>query len=313
MIPGMRVASRTTDEIKAAKVALDESFKDYKSVGEIAADPEFVFTVAELVRQIAVDEFALSDPTPLFVNRASAMLGDTIEIEEVVNTMKAVRRHPASHPQAFTPTKRKFPITTKQYDLPFAIDLEKVLRRQLSASVFAEHAAQALSRLMVETVLDAVTAACTGNDHYGRALNFDIATAVDSTTLDAALRALGDVNSDVFIAGRYYTLFPILGFTGYSDLALEEIRMSGMLGRYKGARVVVLQDDFNFYYNSATIDDNKIWLGGGMRGAWLHERDVSALNYQSLDPEKAWIKTGFRTDFGVTVLQPWKFRTITIT
>lgn len=313
MIPGMRVASRTTDEIKAAKTALDESFKEFKSVGEIAADPEFVFTVAELVRQIAVDEFALSDPTPLFVNRASAQLGDTIEIEEVVNTMKAVRRHPASHPQAFTPTKKKFPITTKQYDLPFAIDLEKVLRRQLSASVFAEHAAQALSRLMVETVLDAVTAACTGVDHYGRALNFDIATAVDAPTLDSALRALGDVNSDVFIAGRYYTLFPILGFTGYSELALEEIRMSGMLGRYKGARVVVLQDDFNFYYNSATVDDNKIWLGGGRRGAWLHERDVSALSYQSLDPEKAWIKTGFRTDFGVTVLQPWKFRTITIT
>jgi len=313
MIPGMRVASRTTDEIKAAKQALTDSFKEYKSVGEIAANPEFVYTVAELVRQIAVDEFALTDPTPLFVNRASADLGDTIEIEEVVNTMKAVRRHPASHPQAFTPTKKKFPISTKQYDLPFAIDLEKVLRGQLDAGVFATHAAQALSRLMVETVLDAISAACVGTDHYGRALNFNIATTVDATSVDNALRSLGDVNSDVFIAGRYYTLFPILGFNGYSDMALEEIRQTGLVGRYKGARVVILRDDFNFYYNSATIDANKIWLGGAARGAWLHERNVSALNYQSLDPEKAWIKSGFRTDFGVTVLQPWKFRTITIT
>jgi hypothetical protein len=89
--------------------------------------------------------------------------------------------------------------------------------------------------------------------------------------------------------------------------------MTGFIGRYKGARLIVLQDDFNFYYNSATIDDDKIWVGGANRGAWLHERDVSALNYQSLDPERAWIKSGFRTDFGVTVLQPWKFRTITIT
>jgi hypothetical protein len=310
---GLRQASRTEDQIKEGKEALNEAFAKYKKVGEVAADPKFQFEVAELVRQLATDQFMLTDPSPMFVNRQDARLGDTIEIEETVNTMKAVRRHPASHPLAFTPTKRKYPITTIQYDLPFAMDLEKIIRRQLDASVFVDHAAEALSRIMVSTTLGAIDTACTGNDHYSRALRASVATNVDATTLDGVLRSLGDVNSDTFIAGRYYTLFPILGFTGYADVALEEIRRTGMIGTYKGARIIVLRDDFNWFYNEATIADDKIYLGGADKGAWLYERDVSALDYQSMDTEKAWLKSGFRTDFSVTVLQPWKYRVIEIT
>lgn len=313
MIPGMRVAKRTKEELAEAKAALNESFRRFKSVGQIAADTGFCYTVSELVRQLAIDEFSLSDPSPLFVNRATASLGQTLEVEEVINTMKAVRRHPGGHPLAFTPTKRKFPISTKQYDLPFAMDLEKIIRRQLEPSVFAEHAAQALSRVTVSTVLGAIDAAATGTDHYGRNLAASVGTNIDATTLDGVLRSLGDVNSDVFIAGRYFALFPIMGFTGYSNEIINEIHAQGMIGRYKGAKVVVLKDDFNFYYNNATVPANKIYVGGGDKGAWLHERDVSALNYQSLDPEKAWLKNGFRVDFGVTVLQPWKYRVVTIT
>lgn len=309
----LRVASRSREELTEAKEALNRAFDNYESVGAIAADPKFVLEVGELTRQLVADQFALTDPTPLFVNNRSARLGDTVELEEVINTMKAVRRHPGSHPLAFTPTKRKYAITSVQYDLPFAMDLEKILRRQLDPSVFVDHAAQALSRLYVETVLDAVDAACTGNDHYGRALAASVATNVDSTTLDAVLRSLGDVNSEVFIAGRYYALFPILGFSGYSDIALEEIRQTGLIGRYKGARVVVINDDFNWFYNAATIPDDKIYLGGADKGAWMLERDVSQLSYQEVDPEKAWLKNGYRIDMGVTVLQPWKYRVITIT
>lgn len=314
MLPGMRVASRNRDQIKEAKEALNKSFLEFKSVGEIASKPDFVYTVAELVRQIAVDEFNLTDVSPLFVDRESAELGQTIELEETINTMRCVRRSPGSLPLAFTPVKRKFPIVTAEYDLPFWIDLERVLRRQVEPSLFAEHAAQALSRTWTDTILDAVDAAATGNDHYGRALRFTKSGDIDATTLDAALRALGDVNSDVIIAGRFYALFPITGFTsGFSDIALEEIRATGLIGRYKGARVVVLKDDYNFFTGETTIPANRIYLLGGMKGTKLHERNVSALNYQSMDPEKAQIKSGFRVDFGVTVLQAWRQRVIELT
>lgn len=313
MIEGMRQAKSTPDELQANKDRLNEAVRQYTSVGELAADSKFLFQMAALVRQIATDTFELTDPTPLFVNRASANLGDTIELEETVNTMKAVRRSPASHPLAFTPTKRKFPITTVQYDLPFTMDLEKIIRGQLDASVFAEHAAEAMSRVFVETTIGAIDTAATGNDYYGRAQASTKATSIDSSTLDAAIRTLGDVNSDLFIAGRFYTLFPILGFTGYADVALEEIRRNGMIGTYKGARIVVLRDDYNFFYGTASIPDDKIYLGGSRKGAWLHERDVSALEYQSLDPEKALLKSGFRLDFSVTVLQPYRYHVITIT
>jgi len=313
MIEGLRQAKLTAGELQEHKDRLNEAVSEYTSVGALVADPKFLFQMAQLVRQIAVDQFDLTDPTPLFVNRASAELGETLELEETVNTMKAVRRHPGSHPLAFTPTKRKFPITTVQYDLPFAIDLEKIIRGQLDASVFADHAAEALSRVFVETTVAAIDAAATGNDYYGRAQSSSVATNIDLSTLDAAIRTLGDVNSDLFIAGRYHTLFPMLGFAGYADVALEELRATGMVGTYKGAKVIILRDDFNFFYGTASIPADKIYLGGGRKGAWLHERDVSALEYQSLDTERAWLKTGFRLDFDVTVLQPYRYHVITIT
>lgn len=310
MIPGLRVAKRTKEELAEAKKALNESFEKYDSVGAIAADPEFQFTVAELIRQLAIDEYSLTDPTPLFCQRASAELGQTIELEEYVNGMRMVRRHPGSQALVYTPIKRKYPITTREYDLPFGIDLEKVIRRQLTPSIFAEHAAQALSRVWVNTVLGAIDAAATGTDQYGRNQRFTKVGDVDQTTLDNALRALGDVNSDMFIAGRYFALFPITGFAGFSNLALEEIRQTGLVGYYKGAKVVLLKDDFNWFTGEIAIPSNRIYLGGSMKGAWLHERNVAALNYQVLDQEKAWLKTGFRTDFGVTVVQPWKYRVV---
>ena len=313
MIPGMRVAKRTPDEIKEAKAALNESVKAFKSVGEMAADTKFCFQLAELIRQVAVDEFHLTDPTPLFVQRAQAELGQTIELEEVINTMRMVRRHPGSQALMFTPTKRKFPISTKEYDLPFAIDLERVIRRQIDPAVFAEHASQALSRIWVNTVLGAIDAACVGNDHYGRALrSLGAGSDLTQANLDQMLRNLGDVNSDIVIAGRYYALFPITGFTGFSNLALEEIRQTGLVGMYKGAKVVLLRDAFNWFTQEIAIPSNRIYICGGDKGAWLHERNVAALNYQSLDQEKAWLKTGFRVDFGVTVVQPWKYRVLEV-
>jgi len=309
----LRVASRSVDDLEEAKNALNESFKRFKKVGQIMADTQFQYEVAELTRQLAVDQFNLIDPSPMFVTRRSAELGETVELEEVINTMKAVRRHPASHPMTFTPTKRKYQLTSGQYDLAFAMDLEKILRGQLEPSVFVDHASQALTRLYTETVLDAVDTACTGTDHYGRDLRDSVATAVDSTTLDAVLRSLGDVNSDVFIAGRYYAMFPILGFTGFADAALEEIRKTGMIGYYKGARVIILNDDYNWFYGTGYVPDDRIYLGGANKGAIMLERDVSALDYQGIDTEKAWLKSGFRVDFGIDVLQPWKYRVIEIT
>jgi hypothetical protein len=310
MLPGMRLAKRTREDLKVQKEALNESFLAYKSIGAIGADPEFVFTVAELIRQLAIDEFVLTDPTPLFCMRAQAELGQTIELEEYVNSMRMVRRFPGSQALVFQPIKRKYPIVTKEYDLPFGIDLEKVLRRELTPAVFAEHAAQALSRIWVNTVLTTIDAAeaAGSTDHYGRPLRFTSVGSLIQTSLDSALQALGDVNTDMFIAGRYFALFPITGFSGFSNLALEEIRQTGLVGYYKGAKVVLLRDDYNWWTGEIAIPSNRIYLGGGNKGAWLHERDVAALNYQYIDHETAWLKTGFRLDFGVTVVQPWKYR-----
>jgi hypothetical protein len=308
MFAGMRIAKRDRTEIADGKNALNEAFNSYTSLGQIVADTEFQFTVAELIRQLAIDEFVLTDPTPLFCMRAQAELGQTIELEEYVNSMRMVRRHPGSQSYVFQPVKRKFPIVTKEYDLPFGIDLEKVLRRELTPAVFAEHAAQALSRIWVNTVLGAIDSAATGVDHYGRSQRFTSVGSLSQTSLDSALQALGDVNTDMFIAGRYFALFPVTGFSGFSNLALEEIRQTGLVGYYKGAKVVLLRDDFNWWTQEISVPSNRVYLGGGNKGAWLHERDVAALNYQFIDHETAWLKTGFRVDFGVTVVQPWKYR-----
>lgn len=312
----LRTAQRSADEIAEARAALNEGFRRFKSIGALYADRQFIHYAGTLIRQLAQDKFNISDPTPLlFERRPGPGLGNQLEIEEFVNTAKVTICSLGNKPKTFTPHKKKYGIALQDYDLHFALELERILTGEMDASILVDHMAEAISRHYVAGALSAIDAACTSStfDAYGNAVRTASAGGLQQSAVDAALKRLGDVNSDIVIAGRYSTLFPLLDFDGYSNEALEEIRSAGMIGRYKGATVVVLRDSYNPFYKEPAVPADRVYFAGADKGGLFVEEDMSRLDYEVVDPEEQHLRLGTRLRSTFSVMKPWRYHVIEIT
>jgi hypothetical protein len=133
MIHNFRTASVTRDQHDKVLDALQSDFTkllDEGGVSAIRARPDFQMKAAKLLRERVIDAFSMSDPTPIFTERRDARLGDKVEFEKLLNTLRVVRYAPMSHPQVFTPRKEKYTITTAMQELAFGLPLQKILLRQ---------------------------------------------------------------------------------------------------------------------------------------------------------------------------------------
>lgn len=316
-----RKASSTMSEVKAKLDALQTDMEKLWNMGGVSAidaHPQFKMRAAQLIRNVVMDEFSMTDPTPIFTERRDARLGDTIEFEELVNTLRVVKFAPNSHPLVFTPRKAKYSVTTAGYELAFGIPLIKVMTRQHSIGEYTSMASEALTRHYVNLTLSAIHTACMSNtDLRGRPLSSNVgAPDVTKEELDAALRRMGQYNTGTTIFASRWALDPIFDIgAAQAESISEELQRRGVIGYYRGARLVAIQDDYNDYYGEFThingVDlDKLIFIAGDNRGALLYERDLSALNWESVSQEKGQFRTGVRFDHGILVHRPWRYHVL---
>jgi hypothetical protein len=273
---------------------------------------------AALIRQSVQDIFAMTDPTPIFVDRRDGRYGDTYEFEELINTLRVVEYSPNSLPQVFTPRKGKYTIKTAMYELPFGIELVKLLSGQHTVGSFAQMAAEARVRFMHSFVLTAIDKACAvgTTDLKGRALRTTAGAAdVSKSEIDSALRRMNAFNTGVSIFGSRYALDAIYNHGATSDNLKDELNARGVIGRYRGANLVEMQDDHNlFYQNWAKVNgvdvDKLIFLAAGTKGAVLLDKDVRQLDWETLDPRAGMWTTGTRMDMGILVTKPWRYHVV---
>jgi hypothetical protein len=324
MIHNFRTASVTRDEHDKVLAALQEDFVtllDKGGVSALRANPEWLGRAAALIRERVIDGFALTDPTPMFTERRDGRLGDKVEFTRLLNTLRVVRYAPMSHPQTFTPRKDKYTIKTAMYELAFGLPLQKIMTRQHEVGEFVDMASEAVLRHYVELVLTAVDVASIANplDPKGREVRTGAAgTDVAQPELDEALRTLVAVNAGApTIMASRYALQPIfeMGAQQAGDATKEEFLKRGVIGTYRGARLVALEDSHNPYYDRWTRVNGRdieqmMFLSAATPGAVLLERDMSALNWEELDVKKAQFETGIRWDHGIMVHRPWSYHVI---
>jgi hypothetical protein len=305
--------SRLEDIQKDAMRILQEG-----GVTAFAAEAKWRGEAAALVRQSVQDIFAMTDPTPIFTERRSGVYGDRYEFEELVNTLRVVEYAPNSLPQVFTPRKGVYTIKTAMYELAYGIELPKILSGQHSIGNFAQMAAEAQVRFMSNFTLTAIDKACAvgTTDLKGRALRTAAAGSdVQKTEIDAALRRMNAFNSGVTIFGSRYALDAIYNHGATSDNLKDELNARGVIGRYRGARLVEMVDDHNMWTNNFAkvngVDvDKLIFLASGTPGAILLDKDVSQLDWEELDQRKALWTSGVRMDMGLLVTRPWRYHVV---
>lgn len=316
-----RTASCSVADIDAKLASLQQGFEEILNKGGISAlkaDPVFQWKAATLMREVVTDQYAMWNPTPGFVERRTSRLGDKVEVTRIIGRNRVVKYSPGSHPLIFVPRKAKYSISTSQKEIAWGLELIKVMERQMTVADSLRYASQAMIRDDVEMVLTAIKASVTANtDLRGKVLHDDLAGAITQTPLDAALARLSSYGvGDVTIYGTKAGLSAIYGFAGTSggDATKEELVRRGVVGTYKGARLVEFQFyntydiyDDSFQLFAGTDLDNIVLIAAGAPGCTFMERDISALNWEELDTEKGHFRTGIRMDKGVFVHSPWLY------
>lgn len=130
---------------------------------------------------------------------------------------------------------------------------------------------------------------------------------LSKTALDTAIREVRDESEsgNVTIYGRSTMVDQIADFSGFADEALEEIRLRGRLGTYRGASVVQVrnwkdEDGVSF------IPANEMYVVGSDAGLFATYGGLKSKEYVELD-NWYWHYIG-RQDFGGVVHRPERIR-----
>lgn len=135
------------------------------------------------------------------------------------------------------------------------------------------------------------------------------AAGLAKATLDTNLRAVGDATKtgEVVIVGRSTMVDQICDFQGFSNETQEEIRQKGVLGVYRGAKIVRLKN-FVDEENVPFLPANEMWVMGRDTGKYGFFGGLLSKEFSELD-NWYWHYI-VRRDTGVMVHHPERARRI---
>lgn len=273
---------------------------------------------AALIREAVEQEFRLSDPTQYFLTRKGLEHGNSYEFTRLVNTFRVVEYAPGSDPEIFSPRKGKYTIKTASHQINWGIDLEALYNRQWDIATFVRFAAQAVVRHYTETGLTLINAA-TQTPFMGDPLR-SVAAGEDvvKSELDFAIRRLKKYNAGtITIFGTGNSLYPIQDIAAQAggDQSKEDLARRGVVGGFRGCRLVELKDEYNPYYESFTKVNGRdmskyLFMSAGNTGGVFLEKDLSMLNWEVADARSARWEQGIRFEHGGLVHSPWMYHVI---
>jgi hypothetical protein len=110
------------------------------------------------------------------------------------------------------------------------------------------------------------------------------AAGISKTTLDAAIRRVRDESKtgEVVVVGRPTVTDQIMDFNGFSNETQEEIRQKGMLGVYRGARILSLKN-YKDEEGAAFFPANELWVMARDAGKFCFYGGLQSKEFSELD------------------------------
>lgn len=319
-MPVFRTASRTADEMKTAKEALNDEFSivrgangslNRKAVKELE---DSKWELAELIIQLIDDEVAATDPTPFLAEVVSGDIRNEYIWQEVTSDLRVVTRAYGTKPTSQRLQFTEFPITTTHREVVVEIPLEEVASGRVTPQLVSEVMADTIIRFRISNLLDSLDAGvASGADRSGVAGYTLRYSGLTAANLDKAIDGIMDESEDPTIFGRHIALAPaIRGFSGYADLTQKEFDERGVIGRYHGANIVSLRDKYSRRAGSHVIRSDRAYLASGTKGAIFMEKDVSFLDFVEIIPRTSTFTVGTRIEDGLLVWDPFQYRIIEV-
>mgnify|MGYP001188767674 CR=1 FL=1 len=320
-MPKFQVASRSLDELSENKKELDELFAPVKGAkgkidrAGVKKIEDSRYEIAELVVQLISDQAIVSDPSAFFVEPQQGDIRDSYIWQELHPdaALRVVNRALGSKPLTQRLFFKEFGMSTSQKEIAVAIPLEDVAAGRITPSLVVERMAAAINRYRIGMILNSIDSAVTAvADQTGVAGYTLRYTGLTDANLTKAIDGLQDNSESPTVFGRHIFLAPtIRAFSGWSDATTRDFELRGMIGSFRGAPIVTLQDQYSRPDAGHVIPANRAYIAGGTKGAIHMQKDVSFLNYSLVDARTATFETGLRMEEGVLVWKPYAYRVLT--
>lgn len=139
-----------------------------------------------------------------------------------------------------------------------------------------------------------------------------VSNTLTKTVLDDAINKVRKkVGGAPTIIGDYDLCSQIEGFDGFSYIALEEIRNTGILGKYKGCNIVYLPEILDPVTQKSIVPTNKLFIVGRKIGVYGDYNDMDMMQEININ-DKSW-NCRLDKEMGACITKPEGIFCITVT
>lgn len=146
----------------------------------------------------------------------------------------------------------------------------------------------------------------------GAGKNNQTTNALTKEVLDTAINKVRkQVGGAPTIIGDYDLCAQIEGFDGFTEIALEEIRNHGLLGKYRGCNIVYLPEILDPVTQKSIVPTDKLFVVGRKIGVYGDYNDMDFMQGTNMD-DKSW-NCRIDKECGFCVTKPEGIYVVTVT
>lgn len=283
-----------------------------KLISKMAATEKGRDELAEIVKVALEDSYNKFDIIPLLFETRHFNLGD----RPMFKTHKKGIRAYWTAPNSYVPKSQNYETEIfMQFEAlgvrPECLISDLKTGRVDSFGSLISDARDAMETAIYQKVYEllAQTYNATGS---AKGYQASVANTLTKTVLDEAINKVRKkVGGAPTIIADYDLCSQIEGFDGFTYIALEEIRNTGILGKYKGCNIVYLPEILDPVTQKSIVPTDKLFVVGRKIGVYGDYNDMDMMQETNIN-DKSW-NCRLDKEMGACITRPEGIFCITIT
>lgn len=297
------------NEVSSADAKVVEASK---IIANMAKTEEGRYELAEIVKIALEDSYNKFDIIPLLFDTKHFNLGD----KPMFKTHKKGIKAYWTAPNAYVPKSQNYETEIYMQFEGLGVRPECLLsdlktgRVDSLASLIAD-GREALELAILHKVYELLAQVYNAE---GTAKEYQ-STVTNTLTKEALDKAINQVRKRVggapTIIADYDICTQIEGFDGFTEVALEEIRTHGLLGKYRGCNIVYLPEILDPVSQESIVPTDKLFVVGRKIGIYGDYNDMDFMQETNIN-DKSW-NCRIDKEIGMAILKPEGIHVISIT
>ena len=283
-----------------------------KLIAKMATTEKGRDELAEIVKVALEDSYNKFDIIPLLFDTKHFNLGD----KPMFKTHKKGIRAYWTAPNSYVPKSQNYETEIFMQFESLGVRPECLLSdlktgRVDSFGALISDARDAMETAIYQKIYEllAQTYNATGSASGSQA---SVSNTLTKTVLDDAINKVRKkVGGAPTIIGDYDLCSQIEGFDGFSYIALEEIRNTGILGKYKGCNIVYWPEILDPVTQKSIVPTNKLFIVGRKIGVYGDYNDMDMMQEININ-DKSW-NCRLDKEMGACITKPEGIFCITVT